>query len=363
MSNNKPKTYLDKPARQSKHYFFISYSHENSGYVYEHLTKLFESGVNYWYDTELNVGCIWNEKVKDALTSELCCGAILFLSEKSVASSAVYKEVCCINERSKRDENFHVVPVLLGFKTYGELLQTIIQTGQSQFIGAYATLMRDGTRIFDVGGEGKGGSGNEDDSEKGFFNAVVSAATKSDAIDRNSIDIRNLVNWPALMAKREFTFEFGSYPSDREGNGSKITWRIFKCVENLIYFVSEYCLDFLDYDTVSKVQKLSPRAFGLANEKSIVEFSLIPCAVIEQYRDQIGLALPTDYADERRMQSLRLFWALDEADDRKMKLYNSANYEVYDVVPIENEKFTAGIRLYMVLDDNKLDNYKRPTEE
>lgn len=362
MTSNKPKTYLDKVGRKSNGYFFISYSHDDASYVYEQLNKLYGSKVNYWYDKELEVGCVWNERVKSVLMNEHCCGAILFLSAKAVASEAVYNEICCINDRTSNNPNFRIFPILIGLQNYTALITALLQANHADFIGAYTTLLKDGARIFEAGIDEHALSDEKTgESAQHLLEDIIKAAAECSALDGANFDIRNLANWSTLIADDQFVYEFGLYPNNGK-NATKIKWKIFNCVGNKIYFISKYCLDFLDYKTIAHPGKISPKQFGLENEDAIVEFSLIPKSVIEKFRSYIGPAIPTDYADSRRSQNLRLFWALDNEAGCGLTLYNSANYEVNDPVPIENEKLTAGIRLYMVLDDDKLDSCKKPTK-
>lgn len=355
MTTNKPRTYLDKVGRVNNHYFFISYSHEDSDYVYKQLEKLYRLNVNYWYDAEIEIGDVWKDTVKYALDDARCCGAILYLSRKSIASVSVSQEIHRINTKLDADADFKVFPVLLGIENYSELINILLQVNHPEFVGRYAKLLKDGARLFTV--EKGEGSTAEIGNESKLLDNIVKAATECKAFDGVKVDIRALTNLSALMSDKQRECEFGKYPNSDE-NTSKIKWHIFNSEGSLIHLVTEFCLDFYDYETVFNPSKISPNIFGLEKESAIEEFSLIPKSVIEKYRNDIGPAIPTDYADSQRTQGLRLFWVWDDVKN-ELTLYNSINYEVRDAIPIENEKFSAGIRIYMVLDDNKLENYKK----
>ena len=88
-----PKTYLDRRGRKSNKYVFISYSHRDKGYVFPMLQLLYDAGVDYWYDKELNDGEVWNEEIHEIITSSDCVGTIFFLSENAILSNAICQEV------------------------------------------------------------------------------------------------------------------------------------------------------------------------------------------------------------------------------------------------------------------------------
>lgn len=276
----------------------------------------------------------------------------MYLSIKSVASVAVFQELRRINERLDANADFKVFPVLIGIENYSQLINIILQVKHPEFVGEYAKLLKDGARLFTV--EKGVDSTAEIGNESKLLDNIVKAATEGKALDGVNVDIRSLTNLSALMSDKQRECEFGKYPNNN-GNSSKVKWRIFNSDGRLIYLVTEFCLDFYDYDTVSKPLKISPNMLGLEKESAIVEFSLISKSIIDKYRNDIGPAIPTDYADSRRTQGLRLFWVWDDVKS-ELTVYNSINYEVRDVIPVENEKFTAGVRIYMILDDNKLEN-------
>ena len=68
-----PCTYLDRgESRVNPRYLFVSYSHKDKKEVYSTLEMLYQEGINYWYDTELDPGDKWNQKVEKILKNDNC---------------------------------------------------------------------------------------------------------------------------------------------------------------------------------------------------------------------------------------------------------------------------------------------------
>lgn len=74
-------------------YLFISYSHKDYKKVYKDLLLLHEEKVNFWYDRELAAGKSWLELARTNMTPFECKGIIFYISEKSLQSEAVLKEI------------------------------------------------------------------------------------------------------------------------------------------------------------------------------------------------------------------------------------------------------------------------------
>ncbi len=88
-----PNTYLDRKGLPSgAKYLFVSYSHKSSEIVYQDLNKLFDAGLNFWYDKELCNGDIWYEKVERCLADENCCGVIFFFDINCLMGGGCYRE-------------------------------------------------------------------------------------------------------------------------------------------------------------------------------------------------------------------------------------------------------------------------------
>lgn len=330
-----PKTYLDRADRKNQEYLFISYSHTNPLFVYNCLNVLYDKGVDFWYDAELATGDIWIERVKQKMSNIHCKGAIVFLDKNALASEAVAREISVINELAAQ-RTFGIYPVLVGLDNYSELLNTLIVSGGAKWVGLYAKLLQDGDRIYEAAGDD-------------LIDNMVKFAADFGAIEIAEVEVRDL-NWTTLTGETQLSFELGVYPaSDKESE--KIAWKLIHREGSKLFFVSKYCLCFLDY---AALPKISPRMFDLEKEESVLGVTPITKSIIERFKGRIGSSVPTDHADRDRPQKLRLFWVMDDSNPRKYYLYNSNNFPVCDPVPVENERFTAGVRLLMVVDDTKI---------
>ena len=141
-----PKTYLDRMGRKSNKYVFISYSHRDKGYVFPMLKLLYDAGVDFWYDKELNDGEVWNEEIHEIITSSDCVGTIFFLSENAILSNAICQEVRASVSRIDEHE-FYVLPVLVGLSGYQEMLKKIAASSAYKFIGDFSSLMKNEDRV------------------------------------------------------------------------------------------------------------------------------------------------------------------------------------------------------------------------
>lgn len=148
-------------------------------------------------------------------------------------------------------------------------------------------------------------------------------------------------------------YSLGEYPQSDGEKAVPIVWDMFSRDKNLLYFVSRYCLDFIDY---SAIEDIETKKFGIEGDESVVGLRLIEKSLIDKFGEVIGPAVPTDYADSRRTQSLRAFWVKDGSGN--LLLYNSTNRPLTGYVNFENNQFTAGIRLVLVLDDDKINRRK-----
>lgn len=92
-------------------YLFISYSHKDTSEVYQILEQLYERGINYWYDAELEAGKKWNEQAEKALKDDLCAGVLFFVSQSFFESEACNKEINFVEQKIKEDASFKYFPV------------------------------------------------------------------------------------------------------------------------------------------------------------------------------------------------------------------------------------------------------------
>ena len=332
----KPGTYLDRVGRKNKKYIFISYSHKDEKQVYPLLQKLYDAGINYWYDKELNDGDVWNEKVRDIINSDNCAGALFLLSSNSVTSKAVYREAETVNQlMASGKEGFPIVPGYIDISGYKDLMEKLLKSDCHNRIMEFAILLKNEDRIaiMDIDAE---------------INRIISFAERAGASEKNYIEIRD-TQFTTKYGKKSDYYELGKYPVDATGKKSPIKWKLVARENNLLYLVSEYCLDFVEYGTALSISRQS---FQLENYDEIVAVKLIDNETLRRYQDVVGPAVPTDYADFRRSQNLRLFWVKDA--DNELKLFNNMNVNIDMDIDPENCMFTAGIRLVLIIDDQKI---------
>lgn len=103
-----PKTYLDRQGLSPRaKYLFVSYSHKSSQIVYKDLCGLYDLGLNYWYDTELRTGDVWDKIVEERLADPNCCGAVFFFDENCLSGDAIEKEINLFDKyKAQRPELF-----------------------------------------------------------------------------------------------------------------------------------------------------------------------------------------------------------------------------------------------------------------
>ena len=91
---NFPKTYLKRTGLSPRaKYLFVSYSHKSAQVVYDDLFELYDLGLNFWYDTELRTGDVWNKIVEERLGDPNCCGAVFFFDENCLSGDAIETEI------------------------------------------------------------------------------------------------------------------------------------------------------------------------------------------------------------------------------------------------------------------------------
>lgn len=90
------------PHTQNDEYYFISYSHADYKMVYSDILRLQEKGLNVWYDRGLPPGKNWEKSAYSAIIKHSCLGVIFYLTENSLKSEAVLKEIEFVNRKGKR---------------------------------------------------------------------------------------------------------------------------------------------------------------------------------------------------------------------------------------------------------------------
>lgn len=86
---------------QDEGFIFISYSHKDKELVYEDLWNMHERGFHFWYDDGITAGEVWNETVEQKISHPNCKLAIFFVSENTIASSAIRKEMELVKQNNK----------------------------------------------------------------------------------------------------------------------------------------------------------------------------------------------------------------------------------------------------------------------
>ncbi|MGN1104956.1 MAG: leucine-rich repeat protein [Candidatus Coproplasma sp.] len=78
-----------------KPFVFISYSHKDAQIVISDIIEMKKHGVRLWYDCSILFGEKWDECVLNIIRRENCVGVIIYVSDNSVNSENVAKEIEC----------------------------------------------------------------------------------------------------------------------------------------------------------------------------------------------------------------------------------------------------------------------------
>jgi len=349
----KPKTFLDRKIQSNRNYFFISYSHADSSLVYEILNELYDKGANFWYDSELSPGDIWNEKVKEKLCDTRCCGIIWFISSSSLNSDAVYKEIQIYDKLKNEMPKLALIPVSFKWTRILDYLKDFNDTTDELFekINFYNTVTKKSCLIFE--------KYNNDSIETA--NNLYKEFQKNRAAQNYNIELRdsslheidNLYNRAG-----EFYLDVGTYETNivfENSNNSKdpkinkqiITWKLIDFEDNLYYFVATNCIDFATAKIVDT--KLKQLQNQIINDLSCVEkVGLITEKLLTKYSKIIGYNNTTEYANYKRLQPLQLFWFENQFGAKV--LYNIKNIKI----DREDLDINAGIRPVLVINALKV---------
>ena len=125
MAINKPNVYSERESHvKNEKYLFVSYSHRDVDFVYEKLNKLYDMGLNFWYDREIGAGKSWSKVAEAAMLNENCIGIIYFLSCNSVLSEAISKEIEFAGKKQEMmGDGFLVIPIVIKGGSYYQLVQ------------------------------------------------------------------------------------------------------------------------------------------------------------------------------------------------------------------------------------------------
>jgi hypothetical protein len=335
-----PKVFFDKPDRKNSNYYFVSYSHRDKELVYNLLSQLYDTDVNYWYDIDLDPGDIWNERVEDILRNSHCRGALVFMSINSLISNAVQQEIRLMEELSKT-RDFRIVPIIMNFDTAMELILNVALQNPS-FYGEQMPLFQKHT---------------DNDIWIKYSDALpkISMLAESDNVkEGHSVNLRRSflqeIDYVSRGGSRSFFC--GLYPLEEDGVYRDIEWTLISNEGDLYYFISKYCVDFVHVSKIeSTIQTIKQ---SMLAQPYVEDVTLISEDFLCSHKDAISYSLPTDYADRNRQQLLRLFWVLAGKGEEhgRYRLYNSQNALIKH--RILEEKINAGLRLVLVINNNRI---------
>lgn len=330
-----PHTYLDRgESRVNPRYLFVSYSHKDQKEVYSILDMLYQEGINYWYDIELDPGDKWNERVAKVLNNNDCIGAMVFLSINSIASDAVNKEIDLMLKLQKQ-KDFRIIFIVVGYNKPKDLYYEVEEeTVSKDIVDKFRNLTYEGIYIT-------------------INNAVLEIsqnASEWDVLEKHWSNFRevNFSNWSSVNDKGKHFFVLGTYPYDEKNALKDIEWKLICAKNNLLYLTSKYCLNFVNVDEIQSV--LSNIKSQIEKEYELVDVCLPSVAFIEEYKEDISVNVPTDFADKNRQQMLKVFWVAGDNDD-KLYLYNSKNVRIGN--NIEFNKINAGLRPMLIIKNQK----------
>lgn len=84
---------LPDVADVNEDYYFVSYSHKDYKKVYRDIFLFQERGRNIWYDRGMVNGRSWEEIAQTYINKFHCLGVIFYISEHSLMSDAIHKEI------------------------------------------------------------------------------------------------------------------------------------------------------------------------------------------------------------------------------------------------------------------------------
>ncbi|MGN0806636.1 MAG: leucine-rich repeat protein, partial [Candidatus Coproplasma sp.] len=102
-----------------KPFIFISYSHKDAATVITDIIEMKKHGVRLWYDRSILCGEKWDERVLNIIRKENCVGILLYVSENSVSSENVVKELECA-ARKFQGECARIIGIHIGGKMLSE---------------------------------------------------------------------------------------------------------------------------------------------------------------------------------------------------------------------------------------------------
>lgn len=103
-------------------FLFISYCHRDSAVVLSDICELKKHGVRFWYDKSIYAGEVWDDKALNVIRRKNCAGVVVYISENSVKSQPVAKELLCAKERFDGEQG-HIISVHIGDKPISVYLE------------------------------------------------------------------------------------------------------------------------------------------------------------------------------------------------------------------------------------------------
>ena len=342
---NKPKYYLQNEERLNDRYVFISYSHKDADVVYPVLHRLYELGINFWYDDGLNVGDIWNEKVRDIINNTDCMGALVFLSENTVKSQPVNQEVeIMLGLRKQR--GFTIAPIIIGHPTAKHLIFSV----SSSDISLFEMINSDEYHIKAIA---------YDDISCRIEDCtphIERLANSIDVMEHHTVVVGNtdIDKLPYIKDNERKLYRLGSYPIYKSGEKQPIYWELLCRDDDIVYMISQYCIDFTERNNIQA--SLNYLKASVGEYETCVQDIIIPDEkFINDNRDKITTTYLTDYAESKRTQLLRCIW-IKSADGDGYVLFNTLGTKINEC--INHEIITAGIRPVILIDNKKIKSSK-----
>lgn len=338
----RPITYLQRTNRKNPKYLFVSYSHKDIPLVDSMLSSLFDLGANYWYDINLSPGDTWDVKVAEEIIKDTCSGALIFLSINSLKSEAVFEEIKLLKNKREKYPDFFIIPVLLDNKVSNlKELYTKTVNEDTSFWNRNSIF----SEVLDQ--EKKTFVRNDNDSINSIYRVIKKYnVVENSTITLNEERLQYLSNYKLINKKH--CIDIGYFPVENKGE-KMIRWQLIYEEYPKLYFISEFCLDFVTKKNIARwifdFNKLFEGYLGFLNIQLINENLLSQCF------ESIGDTIPTDYADTKRSYSLRLFWYKNK--DGNLEIMNSKNRKPMQNINLDN--IDAGIRPILIIDDSKIE--------
>ena len=89
------------PPAHADEYYFVSYSHKDYKEVFADIYALQAQGLHVWYDRELRPGKDWEIEARAHIYDFKCKGVIFYISENSVVSESIHKEIEFVKKSGK----------------------------------------------------------------------------------------------------------------------------------------------------------------------------------------------------------------------------------------------------------------------